>query len=191
MSDLLTNSFICPDCGQEIDCSITRERYSCTNISCKWVSTPKNLIDIAYKGVGISRVLSNLFPYDFEFSGISCASMEGFLRSLVESDVEIQKEICKLSGPNAYTTKFSLRDWREDQTLYWRGEAFSRESDAYTSLISKAYDSLFHGNCLFKKFLLSTKDAILIHSIGYSDKKGSLLTTIEYISQLYRLRNLC
>jgi len=109
MSNLLTNSFFCPDCGQEIDCSITREHYSCTNVSCNWVSTPENLIDIAYKGVGISRVLSNLFPYDFNFSGVHCASMEGFLRSLVESYVETQKEICKLSGFNAYTTKFALR----------------------------------------------------------------------------------
>lgn len=189
MSNLLSNSFFCPNCGQKIDCSTTLEQYSCTNVSCNWVSTPENLIDLSYKGVGMQRVLSNLFPYDFKISGIKCSSMEGFLRSLVEPDVKVQKELCKLSGFNAYATKFALRDWRPDQTLYWKGKSFSRESKGYSSLIDKAYDKLFRKNALFKKFLLSTKGTILIHSIGSSDEKESLLTANQYISQLYRLRS--
>lgn len=86
-------------------------------------------INISYKDKDVrtnsTAAFSNLFPYEFELDGIKCASMEGFLRSLmIDDNTPIGKqakiEICKLSGLNAYKIRYQLRDWRKTQTVFWQ-----------------------------------------------------------------------
>ena len=45
-----------------------------------------------------ANVLSNLHPNAFEIDGIECASMEGFLQSLKQKDIQEQCEICRFIG---------------------------------------------------------------------------------------------
>ena len=182
--------FHCPSCKDLFAYDQKENKYFCARPGCENNTTPFDVIDISYQGEGFEKALSNLCPYDFQFSRLIYSSMEGFLRSLVEPDLKVQKEISKLSGVFAFKIRGALRDWRIEQTLYFEGEAIKRESDEYFSLISKAFDSLFYGNPLFKKILLSTKGSVLIHSIGSTNQKETLLPADEYIFQLNRLRNL-
>jgi predicted NAD-dependent protein-ADP-ribosyltransferase YbiA (DUF1768 family) len=48
-----------------------------------------------------SSALSNFSPHPFVLDGVEIASMEGFLQSLKFSNIEIQKEVCKLIGKAA------------------------------------------------------------------------------------------
>lgn len=178
---------ICPKCLSKA--FYKEKEYICENTNCKAHFLKKDVIDISYRSSGIEKVLSNLFYYSFStVSCTPCFSMEGFIRSLVEKDSNVQREICLYSGLPAYALKDILRDWRIDQTLYWNNVAYKRESLEYDALIAKAYDRLFDRNALFKKNLLSTGDKALAHSIGINNKKESLLTKDDYIMHLYRLR---
>ncbi len=185
---------ICPNCGSPASYYYFT---GITNILCldtencgkKVTVDTKNFIDISYRGEGIGSTISNLHPFSFNMDGVICESMEGFIRSLVEKNHSVQKEICKLSGVNAYKLKFALRDWRDSGLVYWQGKEYARESDEYNQLITEAFDSLFHCSGLFSKILISTRGKFLTHSIGCYYKSESLLTATEYISQLYRLRD--
>ena len=45
-----------------------------------------------------ARELSNLTPHTFEFEGVQCASMEGFLQALKYTDPLEQQAVCRLAG---------------------------------------------------------------------------------------------
>ena len=130
--------------------------------------------------------LSNFAPHPFEFDGIQCNSMEGFLQSLKFSDPEIQKEVCKLVGKAA---KFKGKDkkWWRDQTLYWQGVEYKRDSEEYQILLNRAYNALYQ-NEGFRRALEASKPAILTHSIGKNDESRTVLTQSEFCGRLMKLR---
>ena len=130
--------------------------------------------------------LSNFALHGFVVDGIECASMEGFLQSLKFSSQEMQIEVCKLIG-KAAKSKGSSKNWRQKQTLYWKGKAYKRDSEEYQKLLDKAYKQLAK-NEGFKKALLATGNATLTHSLGKKKKSETVLTTKEFTSRLTRLR---
>lgn len=189
MTDIIDICIICPRCLSKAFYNKQDNEYICENANCGKYLLADDVIDISYRSHGIAKVLSNLYYY--RFSNVACTpcySMEGFIRSLVEPEHLLQREICLYSGLPAYELKDVLRDWRIDQTLYWNSVAYKRDSPEYDALIAKAYDRLFEKSRLFKKNLLSTGDKALAHSIGNTDKTESLLTKDDYILNLYRLR---
>ncbi len=133
-----------------------------------------------------TSALSNFAPHPFIIDGVECNSMEGFLQSLKFKDVEMQKHICLLVG-KAAKFKGKKKKWFRTQTLYWQGKEIARDSEEYTSLITKAFDCLFE-NSGFRKALEATNGCTLTHSIGKSKKSETVLTTSEFIGQLNRLR---
>lgn len=185
---------ICPKCGStatEMYNSMVKRNFGCT--VCDWRSTDEDTIDISYKDEETAP-LSNLFPHKFKIGdkndNLTCLSMESFIQSLREPDILIQEKIySEYSGLMAYKMRRMLRDWRKTQTVFWLGKEIKREALDYTDLITMAYDKLFEQNILFREFLRRTKDKYLVHNIGCHDKKETLLTEEEYISQLLRLRN--
>ncbi len=180
----------CPSCNQRVKRKFLTKKRFCINLDCDKHLVLVDVIDISYESEGVAKTLSNLYPYDFHVSCTQCSSIEGFLRSLTIQDTRVQREVCKLSGINAYRIKKALPDWRGDQTLFWGENSFKRETSEYFDCISAAYTKLFEKNGLFRYFLLSTGDNILIHSRGKSNPKDTILTDNEFIFQLYRLRNL-
>ena len=87
----------------------------------------KNTIDIHFKGENLEKRLSNLYPYQFEFDGITYASMEAFFGSLRTPDfIEKQK---------LYST-FGIDSWYKDKTI-------NRHSTEYDELITAIFDALF------------------------------------------------
>lgn len=145
-------------------------------------------MDIGSGSAYPSCALSNFAPHAFEIDGLKCASMEGFLQSLKFSSPEMQEHVCTLVG-KAAKFKGKKKKWFRTQTLYWKGVPMTRQSDAYTLLIERAYNQLAT-NDGFQRALLATRDATLTHSMGRSKKNETVLTEQEFCSNLYRVRKM-
>lgn len=130
--------------------------------------------------------LSNFAPHAFTIDGVECASMEGFLQSLKFSNPEMQKEVCKLVG-RAAKFKGKKKKWYRDQTLYWQGRSYKRDSDEYQELLDRAYDQLSK-NEGFRKALLATGNATFTHSMGKNKQSETVLTVKEFTSRLTKIR---
>lgn len=133
-----------------------------------------------------SSALSNFAPHPFSIDGIECASMEGFLQSLKFKDPAMQVEVCKLVG-KAAKFKGKKKKWWREQTLFWQGTEFKRDSQEYQDLLDRAFDALSE-NTSFQKALLATKSATLTHSIGKSKQQETVLTKQEFCSRLTKIR---
>lgn len=133
-----------------------------------------------------SAALSNFAPHPFVLDGVEIASMEGFLQSLKFKNEEMQKYVCSLIGR---TAKFKGKDkkWWKEQTLYWQGKEYKRDSEEYQILLNRAYNALYE-NESFKKALEASKPAILTHSIGKNDESRTVLTQAEFCGRLMKLR---
>lgn len=134
-----------------------------------------------------SNALSNFAPHPFVIDGVECNSMEGFLQSLKFKEPEMQKEVCKLVG-KAAKFKGKKKKWWQDQTLYWQGVSYKRESQEYQDLLDRAYAALAE-NEGFKKALLASGNAVLTHTIGKRKETETILTAREFCSRLTAIRN--
>lgn len=133
-----------------------------------------------------SNALSNFAPHPFVIDGVECASMEGFLQSLKFKNPDMQRYVCTLVGKAA---KFKGKDkpWWRDQTLYWQGVEYKRDSEEYQLLLNRAYNALYQ-NEGFRRALEASKPAILTHSIGKNDESRTVLTQSEFCGRLMKLR---
>ena len=134
-----------------------------------------------------SNALSNFAPHPFTFDGVQCNSMEGFLQGLKFKNVEMQQHICTLVGFKAKKSG-AKKNWQRDQTLYWAGLPYKRDSDGYQTLLDEVYWTLYTQNTKAQKALLATGDANLTHSIGRSKKSDTVLTKQEFCSRLMSMR---
>ena len=133
-----------------------------------------------------SAALSNFAPHPFVFDGVECNSMEGLLQSFKFSNPEMQREVCKLVGKQA-KFKGKKKKWFKTQTLFWQGEEFKRDSEAYQELLDRAFDAL-STNEGFKRALLATGNSTLTHSIGKTKQSETVLTRTEFCSRLTAIR---
>lgn len=147
-----------------------------------------NCMDIGSKNGYPAGSLSNFAPHPFTMDGVKCASMEGFLQSLKFESQEMQEHVCTLVGLAA-KKKGAPKKWQRNQTLYWRGKEYKRDSEDYQLLLNKAYNRLFE-NTGFKNALNATNGAVLTHSIGKSKKSETVLTAKEFCSRLTHLRDI-
>lgn len=133
-----------------------------------------------------SGTLSNFAPHPFVIDGVECNSMEGFLQSLKFSNLEMQKEVCKLVG-KAAKFKGKKKKWWRTQTLYWQGVEIARSSEEYQVLLDRAFDALAQ-NSGFRAALLATGNSVLTHSIGKTKITETVLTRQEFCSRLTKIR---
>ena len=148
------------------------------------------IIDIHSRGEYPSCALSNFANYEFSVDGVPCGSMEGFLQSLKFKSAFKQRKICLLYGSQAKnSTKHSLAQlrWRLTKTLYWQGIPISRTSRQYSELLDRAYNELSK-NEVFMKALSATEGSTLVHSIGKTDPRKTVLTEDELVSRLMKIR---
>jgi hypothetical protein len=113
--------------------------------------------------------------------------MEGFLQSLKFESKEMQEYVCTLVG-YAAKKKGRNKNWKQSQTLYWKGEAIKRDSKEYQDLLDRAYAELYK-NTKFKAALEASGNSVLTHSMGKSKESETVLTTREFCSRLTKLRN--
>jgi hypothetical protein len=146
-------------------------------------------LDIGSRKKYPADVLSNFHPNAFVFEDFVCASMEGFLQSLKFDNVLIAEQVCLMVGYEAKKigTKYA-RDWRENQILYWNGAEYKRNEEAYQFLLDHAYSALVKTNEKFRKALLDSENLYLVHTMGRTDIRETVLTEGEFCSRLMRLR---
>lgn len=127
----------------------------------------------------LSRILSNLFPYEFEFRGCKLQSLEGFFQGIKFKNPSIQKYVFAYNGLNAYSLKAaSDYHWQDEGNLYFQGTLLKRDSAEYEAVVDELYISAAQ-NPLYRQ-ALKNADRMLIHSIGKTDKNETVLTRLEY-----------
>lgn len=146
-----------------------------------------NTLDIRSNGMYPSNVLSNLCSNGFRFDGVVCSSMEGFLQSLKQHDLDKQRQICSMKGGNA--RKKSVTSWQTDQIVWWKGQAINRQSEEYQLLIRKAYKAMFDQSERFRTALMSTRGVILVHTTGEESSYKTILTPKELCGILTEMRD--
>ena len=146
-----------------------------------------NTLDIRSNGVYPSNVLSNLCSNGFRFDGMVCGSMEGFLQSLKHQDRDKQRQICSMKGGNA--RKHSVTSWQTDQIVWWKGQAYDRQSEEYQKLICRAYQAMFDQSERFRAALMQTRGITLIHSSGEESPYKTILTEQEFCQILTEMRD--
>ena len=134
--------------------------------------------------------LSNFTEYHFFYDGVQCHSMEGLLQSLKFSDPSRAKEVCRMVGREAKEIGNKCpRNWKTSGMLFWMGYIFDRHGPEYQELLNEAYLALSR-NEIFRKALMATGDALLIHSIGKTSSYKTVLTTDEFCGRLMVLREM-
>lgn len=145
-------------------------------------------MDIGSSGYPASA-LRNFAPHEFEFDGVSCASMEGLVQAFKFDKEHIQVEVCKLVGVAAkYRGKKRNKAWRRAQTLWWKGRAYARDGDEYQRLLDRAFDALAT-NDAFRRALIASGTSTLTHAIGKTRVTDTVLTQREFCSRLMRMRD--
>ncbi len=135
-----------------------------------------------------SARLSNFTDRPFVFEGVACAGLEGILQALKCADEKVQREICSERGRDAKRMGDQFNNWKETQLLWWKGSSFNRSSRAYLELVTRIYDAVVEQDCSFKEDLLAVGHEDICHSIGNPDMRDTVLTEVEMIYQLNRLR---
>jgi predicted NAD-dependent protein-ADP-ribosyltransferase YbiA (DUF1768 family) len=134
--------------------------------------------------------LSNFPPRPFVLDGVAIASMEGFLQSLKFDKPDVQAQVCTLVGRAAkFRGQKRNKAWKRIQTLWWRGEAMPRQSQALQDLLDRAYQAAFDQHAGFRAALAATHNAVLRHSMGKSSPADTVLTEREMCSRLTALRD--
>ncbi len=132
--------------------------------------------------------LSNFTKRPFIFCDVACAGLEGILQALKCRDFSIQKEICALGGRDAKRRGLEFNNWKESQQLWWSDMEFDRSGKEYVSLVTDIYDAAYAQDASFKTDLLAIGYEDICHSIGSPNMQDTVLTEVEMIYQLNRLR---
>ena len=151
----------------------------------------EEILDVKGSGDYPANVLSNFYTNAFVLDGVECASMEGLLQSLKTKNRDLQKQICQLSGKKAkkiFERKIQNLRWKLTGILYWQGKPMRRGSDEYQRFLDRAYEEMYANNPSFAAALAASVGKKLVHTVGRSDTRRTVLTEYEFLSRLERLR---
>ena len=146
-------------------------------------------INAGYKNKGnLAKVLSNLFPYEFEFRGKKLNSIESFFQGIKFEDIEMQNYVLSYSGLNSNRVSIcSEYDWKENGVIYWQGEEIDRFSKEYDDIVDELYISAIQ-NPLYRN-VLKNCNKYIIHSIGKVEKTDTVFTRYEFEKELNCLKD--
>lgn len=147
--------------------------------------------DINPEGRHPEDILSRLCNNDFCYDGIQCGCMEAFLQSLRYQNPEIQRQVCVMSASELgyRLEEYPTIDWRENQTLWWKGKPIKRDSRKYRRLIYEAHADMFRWSYRFRSVLMQTAEKKLTFDSGNHNPWECLLTDKEFCKILTRLRS--
>lgn len=143
------------------------------------------IINIYSKGKYPANALSNFAPNCFDFDGFTnIPCMEAFLQSLKFEDAREQQCVLYMHAKEAKTAGCAQK-W--EKYLYWNGRKLNRFSKDYFSLIENAYNALSM-NPHFRQALVDSGRKILLHTIGKTCRRNTVLTWWEFTTILHKLR---
>lgn len=146
-------------------------------------------INVGYKYSGdYAKLLSNLFPYEFEFRRKKLKSIESFFQGIKFPDINMQNLVFEYSGLDSNHIKScSDYNWKDTGIVYWQGEVIDRYSEAYDDLVDEVYISAIQ-NPLYRSVLKNcTRD--IIHTMGGIEKNETVFTRYEFEKQLNCLKD--
>lgn len=146
-------------------------------------------INVGYKNKGpYAKVLSNLFPYEFDFRGKTLKSIESFFQGIKFKDINMQNLVFTYSGLDANRVKACNNyDWKGTGILYFQGKEVNRYSKDYDDLIDELYISAIQ-NPLYRNVLKTTTRNIL-HTMGGQTKEETVFTRYEFELELNCLKD--
>ena len=155
----------------------------------KEVGECEKWINVGYKRSGpYAKVLSNLFPYEFEFKGKKLSSIESFFQGIKFKNIEMQNLVFSYHSLNSnYVKVCSGYDWKKTGIIYWQGEEIDRYSEEYDDLIDELYISAIQ-NPLYRN-ILKTCNKEIIHTMGGKEKSDTVFTRYEFEKQLNCLKD--
>ncbi len=144
-------------------------------------------INVGYKiKNSLSKLLSNLYPYEFVFRNFHLKSIEAFFQCIKFKDPIIQQMIFNYYGTDAYHIQATSHyDWKETGYIYWQGNPIKRDSSEYDMLVDELYISAAQ-NPLYRQALKTVTNPI-IHSIGKTLKSETVFTRYEFERELNSL----
>ena len=135
----------------------------------------------------LSRMLSNLYHYNFTFAHNKFGSLEGFFQGIKFKDKKLQKEVFKYHGLDALAAKgASDYNWKDEGIIYWQGKPIDRFSKEYDELVKKVYIAAIQ-NKLYRNALMNCTKTI-VHIIGDEKKENSVFTRYEFEYMLNALK---
>lgn len=146
-------------------------------------------INVGYKHSGpYAKVLSNLFPYEFEFRGKKLKCIEAFFQGIKFKDITMQNMVFEYIALNSnYVKVCSGYDWKETGIVYWQGEEINRYSEEFDDLVDEMYISAIQ-NPLYRNVLKDCERNI-IHTMGGKEKSDTVFTRYEFEKQLNCLKD--
>ena len=146
-------------------------------------------INVGYKYSGdYAKLLSNLFPYEFEFKGKKLKSIESFFQGIKFPNISMQNLIFKYSGLDSnYVKSCSDYNWKEKGIIYWQGKPINRYNKEYDELVDEVYISAIQ-NPLYRS-VLNNCDKPIIHTMGAKEKSETVFTRYEFEKQLNCLKD--
>lgn len=155
----------------------------------KPILVTRDYIDISYKSIDTSaRILSNLYPYKFEYFGKMASSVEAILQSLKYEDDVVRHACYDYFGIDSWHLRgMKPFEWQKDGILYTDRGPIDRFSEDYQIFLDDLYYLVFQ-NPLYQNNLLTSGTKKLDHTNGENDSNLTILTRTEYISRLYALR---
>lgn len=173
----------------EIDGVLYCENQPLINEEGKELGESDTWINVGFKLKGpYAKVLSNLFPYEFEFRGKKLGSIEGFFQGIKFKNIEMQNMVLGYGGlPSNYIKVASDTDWKSDGIIYWQGEPILRDSQEYDDLVDELYISAIQ-NPLYRNVLKNCNKDI-IHVMGGESKQETVFTRYEFEKQLNCLKD--
>ena len=164
------------------------EGYPLEDENGKKIGQCEEWVNVGYGHEGaIAKVLSNLFPYEFEFRGKKLNCIESFFQGIKFKDPTMQTLVLKYSGFDANRVKVcSEYDWKLTGIVYWQGQAIDRYSKEYELLVDELYISALQ-NPLYRNAIKNCPVDI-IHSISDQEKNNSVFTRYEFEKELNCLK---
>lgn len=145
-----------------------------------YVGETEEWVNVSYSLRGMyTKLLSNLFPYEFTFKGHTLNSIECFFQGIKFKDKNLQTKLFKYSGKEATVLqKASDYNWKETGIIYWQGKPIKRDSKEYDELVDELYISAIQNE--FYRNAIKNCNLPIIHAIGVEDKKDTVFTRYEF-----------
>ena len=174
---------------KEINGSLYCEGEPLINEDGREIGDCEKWINVGYKYKGAyAKVLSNLFPYRFDFKEKKLNSIEAFFQGIKFKDVEMQNFVLSYSGLDSNNIQVcSEYDWKETGIVYWQGIPINRYGKEYDDIVDELYISAIQ-NPLYRNVLKNCKRNI-IHSMGGLKKEDTVFTRYEFEKQLNCLKD--
>ena len=173
---------------EEVDGEQYCEGYPLMDEEGKMIGNCEKWINVGYKHKdSYAKVLSNLFPYEFEFRGKKLSSIESFFQGIKFKDIDMQNCVLSYSGLDSNRVKVcSGYDWKVTGKIYWQGQEIDRYSKEYDDLVDEMYIAAIQ-NPLYRN-VLKICEVDIIHTMGAKEKSETVFTRYEFEKQLNCLK---